>query len=223
MYTGLFELHDPLCVRAGGLVATAEAPDISRRNGARRHYLALPRAGFGFRPTGRGTNPPAVAAEHAGKPNIRRDAQHQLVAEFYSVNGLVRATLLEGEGQLRVETRRNSIWRFFDNAHALTIQESASDWRRAPGWYIELSIGLDAHGAHGCLAGPDDSLAILVDEGVARGGHPGIRHFSIGCRNDLQISPTYAPDPWPAVVLGRHDVCRERGPNGTQNSHRAGS
>jgi hypothetical protein len=40
-----------------------------------------------------------------------------------------------------VETRRNTIWRFFDNAHATTIQEAASDW--APGawaWYIELSI-----------------------------------------------------------------------------------
>jgi hypothetical protein len=72
---------------------------------------------------------------------MRRDAQHQLVADFYSVNGLVRATLLEGEGQLRVETRRNSIWRFFENAHATTIQEEASDW--APGawaWYVELSI-----------------------------------------------------------------------------------
>jgi len=78
---------------------------------------------------------------HAGKPNVRRDAQHRLVADFYSVNGLVRATLLEGQGQLQVETRRNSIWRFFDNAHATTIQETASDW--APGawaWYIELSI-----------------------------------------------------------------------------------
>jgi hypothetical protein len=78
---------------------------------------------------------------HAGNPYVHRDEQHRLVADFYSVNGLVRATLLEAEGRLQVETRRNSIWRFFDNAHATTIRETASGW--APGawaWYIELSI-----------------------------------------------------------------------------------
>jgi hypothetical protein len=74
-------------------------------------------------------------------PDVRRDAQHHLVADFYSVNGLVRATLLEREGLLQVETRRNSIWRFFDNAHATTIQDEAYDWARgAWAWYIELSI-----------------------------------------------------------------------------------
>ena len=114
--------------------------------------------------------------------HIRRDAQHRLVADFYSVNGLVRATLLESEGQLQVETRRNSIWRFFDNAHATTIQETASDWASgAWAWYIELSIwSLMLDGAHGCLAGPDDALAILVDESVAGGGNPGIRDLLLG-------------------------------------------
>jgi hypothetical protein len=43
-----------------------------------------------------------------------------------------------------------------------------------------VNLVADAHGAHGCLAGPDDSLAILVDEGVSRGGNPGIRDFLLG-------------------------------------------
>jgi len=42
---------------------------------------------------------------------------------------------------LRVETRRNSIWRFFDNAHATTLQETTVDWApNAWAWYIEISI-----------------------------------------------------------------------------------
>jgi hypothetical protein len=76
-----------------------------------------------------------------GTPNPRRNAQHQLVMDFYSVNGLVRMTLLESSNQLQVETYRNSIWRFFDNAHATTLQEQHQDWPvRVWAWYIEISI-----------------------------------------------------------------------------------
>lgn len=121
-------LHNELPGLAG-LVATAEAPDIFSA-GSVPFVTTLP-----FRAPGSASDEEVgelireqLRPAHAGKPNIRRDARHQLVADFYSVNGLVRATLLESERRLQVETRRNSIWRFLDNAHATTIQEFASDW-----------------------------------------------------------------------------------------------
>jgi hypothetical protein len=142
MYTGLLNFTILCVFGLAGLVATAEAPDIFKA-GTVPVVTTLP-----FRAPGSASDQQVgelireqLQPAHAGKPNIRRDAQHQLVADFYSMNGLVRATVLEGQGQLQVEARRNSIWRFFDNAHATTIQETASDW--APGawaWYIELSI-----------------------------------------------------------------------------------
>ena len=142
MYTGLLNFTILCVFGIAGLVVTADAPDIF-------HSATLPVvATLPFRAPGSASDQQVgelirsrLQPAHAGKPNIHRDAQHQLVADFYSVNGLVRATLLDAEGQLRVETRRNSIWRFFDNAHATTIQESAYDWAPiAWSWYIELSI-----------------------------------------------------------------------------------
>jgi hypothetical protein len=142
MYTGLLNFTILCVFGLAGLVATAEAPDIFKPG-----TVAVV-ATLAFRAPGSASDQQVgelireqLHPAHAGSPNIRRDAQHQLVVDFYTVNGLVRATLLEGEGQLRVETRRNSIWRFFDNAHATTIQETASDWAPvAWAWYIELSI-----------------------------------------------------------------------------------
>src|ERR1051326_2038172 len=141
MYAGLLNFTILCVFGLAGLVATAQAPDIfsAKRPPA---VTTLPFSAPGSASDEqvgelirRQLQPP-----HAGKPFTPRDDRHRLVADFYSVNGLVRATLLEPERQLQVETRRNSIWRFFDNAHATTIQETAYDW--APGiwaWYIELS------------------------------------------------------------------------------------
>jgi hypothetical protein len=142
LYTGLLNFTILCVFGLAGLIATAEAPDIFHA-GTQPAITTVP-----FRAPGSASDQQVadlIGAQlqpaHAGKPAIRRDARHQLVADFYSVNGLVRATLLEAEGQLRVETRRNSIWRFIDNAHATTIHETASDWApRAWSWYIELSI-----------------------------------------------------------------------------------
>ena len=61
--------------------------------------------------------------------------------EFYSINGLLRVTLLESENRIQMQTFRNSIWRFIDNAHATTIsEETRSGAVRAWAWYIEASI-----------------------------------------------------------------------------------
>jgi hypothetical protein len=142
MYAGLLNFTILCVFGLAGLVATAEAPDIFSGNkppGVSTMPFSAP-----------GSASDAQVAElirrrlqppHAGAPFTHRDERRRLVADFYSVNGLVRATLLESQGQLQVETFRNSIWRFFDNAHATTIQETAYDW--APGvwaWYVELSI-----------------------------------------------------------------------------------
>ena len=72
---------------------------------------------------------------------ITDQADHQLVVHFYSVNGLKRVTVLEDRHQIRIETLRNSIWRFIDNLHATTIAERASGWAiRGWAWYVEFSI-----------------------------------------------------------------------------------
>lgn len=142
MYTGLLNFTILCVFGLAGLVVTAESPDIFR-GGSVPVTTTVP-----FRaPTSASDKEVGdligaqLQPRHAGKANVRRNAQHQLVADFYSVNGLVRATLIEPAGRLEIETRRNSIWRFFDNAHATTIQETATDW--APmvwSWYIELAI-----------------------------------------------------------------------------------
>ncbi len=142
MYAGLLNLTILCVFGLAGLVATAEAPDIFEP-GTMPAVMKLP-----FIAPGSASDQQVgevirekLQPAHSGKPDVQRDAQHRLVADFYNVNGLVRATLLESEGQLQVETRRSSIWRFFDNAHSTTIGGTASDWARDSwGWYIELSI-----------------------------------------------------------------------------------
>lgn len=142
MYAGLLNFTILCVFGLAGLVATAEAPDIFSV-GTAPVVTTLP-----FHAPGSASDQRVgelireqLQPAHAGRPYTHRDAGHRLVADFYGVNGLVRATLLEAQGQLQVETRRNSIWRFFDNAHATTIQETASGWAAgAWSWYIELSI-----------------------------------------------------------------------------------
>jgi hypothetical protein len=142
MYLGLLNFSILCVFGMAGLVVTAEAPDIF-------HAGVEPAVAMvDFQAPGSASDKEVGALigdklrpAHAGAGNVRRNEQHQLVADFYSVNGLVRATLLEGEGKLRVETRRNSIWRFIDNAHATTPQEDNHDLAtNAWGWYIEISI-----------------------------------------------------------------------------------
>jgi hypothetical protein len=142
IYAGLFNFTILYVFGLAGIVVTAEAPDIFHA-GNQPVVESVP-----FQAPGSASDKEVgeiIAAKlrprNAGKPNVRRNADHQLVADFYSVNGLVRVTLLENEAQLRVETLRNSIWRFIDNAHATTIQETASEWApSAWAWYVEISI-----------------------------------------------------------------------------------
>lgn len=142
MYLGLLNFSLLIVFGLAGLVVTAEAPDIFRQKRGPettvRDFTAPPDASDREVARQAGT---AFAPPHAGPPVVRRNGANQLVAELYSVNGMTRITLLESERKARIEEYRNSIWRFFDNAHATTLAEQSGDWVvRAWAWYIELSI-----------------------------------------------------------------------------------
>lgn len=142
LYLGLLNFSLLIVFGLAGLVVTMEAPDIF-------HQKAGPKVEvreFAAPPSASDREVAALIAQsidpkHAGPPVVRRTPPNQLVAEFYSVNGMVRATLLPGERQVEVRTFRNSIWRFIDNAHATTIAERGGGGAvRAWAWYIEFSI-----------------------------------------------------------------------------------
>jgi hypothetical protein len=94
-----------------GVVSDRDAADAIRRR------LDIPAAGF----------------------NFRRDERNLLVATYYTPSGPRRVTLLEKQGLLRIETRRNSIWQYFSVLHE-TLPREAGDVRiRLWGYYTELS------------------------------------------------------------------------------------
>ena len=142
MYLGLVNFSLLVVFALAGLVVTAEAPDIFKQKRAPavtfREFTPPPSASD--REVGQ-LLAQTLEPAHAGPPVIHRNAANQLVAEFYSINGLLRVTLLESENRIQMQTFRNSIWRFIDNAHATTIsEETRSGAVRAWAWYIEASI-----------------------------------------------------------------------------------
>ena len=142
MYLGLVNFSLLVVFGLAGIIVTAEAPDIFRQ----KDGPAVTSIDF-TAPPGASDREVAqllaqtVATPHSGPPVVRRNPANQLVADFYSPNGLRRVTLLENERRAQIQTYRNSIWRFIDNVHATTIAEqstsSALHWWA---WYIELSI-----------------------------------------------------------------------------------
>ena len=143
IYAGLLNFSFLIVFGLAGLVVTFDAPDIFHAGNPPRSETRA----FSFAPNLSDKEIGAVVARtlqpaHAGPPVVHRDpSTHELMIDFYSVNGLLRTTALEQTGQLRMETYRNSIWRFFDNVHATTIAEQGSDPAvRAWAWYIEFSI-----------------------------------------------------------------------------------
>ena len=142
MYTGLFNFSLLIVFGLAGLVVTADAPDIF----APGNQPAVSTQTFTAPPSASDKEvgqliAKSLAPPNSGPPYVHRDGSHQLVADFYGPDGLVRATLIEPSNQLRVQTYRNSIWRFFDNVHATTIRDkSTSPVIRAWAWYIECGI-----------------------------------------------------------------------------------
>jgi len=142
IYAGLLNFAGVIVFGLAGLVVTFDAPDIF-------HTGRPPEVEI------RKFTPPEIAGDrevaaaiseeilidNSAAPVITRNAEHQMVVNFYSVNGLKRVTVLEGEGRIRIETMRNSVWRFVDNLHATTISEKSTGVAvRAWAWYIEFSI-----------------------------------------------------------------------------------
>ncbi len=142
IYAGLLNFTSVIVFGVAGLVVTLDAPDIFHNGGSSVVEI-------------RSFSAPDIAAdkdvalaveaalqpENSAVPFTTRNADHQLVVNFYSVNGLKRVTVLEDRHQIRIETLRNSVWRFVDNLHATTIAERTSGWAiRAWAWYIEFSI-----------------------------------------------------------------------------------
>jgi hypothetical protein len=72
---------------------------------------------------------------------IRRDPNHNLVFQVFSPNGPTRVTVLEKENQVRVETRRNLWWQYFNVLHETNLQSNNPDIRvRLWTYYNEFSI-----------------------------------------------------------------------------------
>lgn len=71
---------------------------------------------------------------------LRRDSENNLALDFYTVNGVTRAVVLEKEKRIRLEARRNSFWQYLNNLHA-TTRVRIPDWRlKAWSWYVEFAI-----------------------------------------------------------------------------------
>jgi hypothetical protein len=72
---------------------------------------------------------------------IGRNGDGVLVLNFYSPNGVYRATLLEADRQVRIEHRRNSLGAFANQLHAYTSFGPGVDPRlRLWALYVVLSI-----------------------------------------------------------------------------------
>lgn len=142
IYLGLLNFSLLIVFGLAGLVVTFQAPDIFKQ----KQGPAVEYRDFAAPPWASDQDigqllAKILAPAHAGVPYVHRNQANQLVAEFYSPNGLERATLVDGERRVEVQTFRNSIWRFIDNVHATTIAETSNDRAlRAWAWYIEFSI-----------------------------------------------------------------------------------
>lgn len=76
----------------------------------------------------------------AGGMNSRRNAENHLEINYYTPNGPRRVTVMEKENELRISTRTENIWHFFDNLHA-TANRSPLDWRlKLWSYYNEMSV-----------------------------------------------------------------------------------
>jgi hypothetical protein len=157
MYTGLLNFTILVVFGIAGLQATFQA-------GPERRPKRTPEVRFlEFTASPRMSDP--ELAEHVyqalqiplaapvPKFAIRRDPENRLALNFYTVNGIERATVLENENRVRIETTRNSIWQYFNSLHTTTMQARAPDLRiRLWGYYNELAIwsliGMAASGVY---------------------------------------------------------------------------
>ncbi len=143
IYAGLLSFSFLILFGVAGLVVTCKAPDIfsSGEPPALRSIPFTAGASASDRSVGKAIEALVAAPPHGGEPYIHRDDANRLNVDWYSVNGLLRATLIENEQRIEVRQYRNSIWRFLDNAHAATVADKSGDpVVRAWTWYMEIAI-----------------------------------------------------------------------------------
>jgi hypothetical protein len=72
---------------------------------------------------------------------LRRDANNDLTLNFYTVNGVRRAVVLEKEHRIRLETQHTTFANYLNGLHTTTINNPSTDWRvRWWTYYNEFSI-----------------------------------------------------------------------------------
>jgi len=54
---------------------------------------------------------------------LRRTPEHDLLLDFYNINGIWRVVVLERESRLRIEEIRNSLGLFLGDVHAITLSD----------------------------------------------------------------------------------------------------
>jgi hypothetical protein len=140
MYLGLLNFSLLIVFGTAGLAATAGLPELFSEPSSIASHSFTPPPDSSDRDVAR-LIAALIQPHYAGDPVMRRNESNQLVTDFNTINGRVRATLLESEHRVEVRTFRNSIWRFIDNAHSTTIsQRSRDSVVLAWAWYIEFSI-----------------------------------------------------------------------------------
>lgn len=161
MYVGLLNFTILIVFGIAGLSATFEAETLMQQKTPPdvRYEAFTPRANASDKETADAvfqtlqlplTTPVPLFA-------IRRNPQHELALDFYTVSAIHRVTVLEKENRMRIESRRNNVWRYLNNMHAFTKSNRNPDLRlRLWGWYTELSIwsliGMSVSGVYLWLA-----------------------------------------------------------------------
>ncbi len=145
MYAGLFSFTALMVYGVAGLDGTASPPPGQPEAEAPAIEF-LP-----FNPAGAaGDKAAADAVYELLKPPlagpipdwaIHRNGANDLELDFYSPNGMTRATVLEKEGRLRIERRRVRVWGFLNNIHGMTPGEYQKDIRlKLWTWYNEAAM-----------------------------------------------------------------------------------
>jgi hypothetical protein len=139
MYVGLFSFTSLVVFGLTGLVVTFQA-------GPQRSPAESQTRSIAFRAAPNASDREVAAAVYrraqlplaAPVPDwaVQRDAQHRLVLDFYTVNGIRKITVLEDEGRLRIDSVRNSL-----HVHAITLRWAPPDLRlKLWTWYNEIAI-----------------------------------------------------------------------------------
>jgi len=75
------------------------------------------------------------------KAAIQHDAAGRLVLDFYHANGRHKVTVLAGEGRLRVDVSRASLWKYLSTLHVTTAAFRSGDERmQLWAWYNEFAM-----------------------------------------------------------------------------------